>query len=170
VTHFVAVGKIASPAGLRGEVRVIRWTDSTERFGLLREVWIGEDEQAGTRYAIDGVRFTSTGVVLKLEGIGSRSQAEELSGKFVLIPADERIQPATGSYFVDDVVGLNVVTEEGKQVGVICEILRLPSNDLWQVDTGTGVISIPAVKEFIRKVDVPSKTVVIHEIEGLLEP
>ncbi len=141
-----------------------------DRFALLREVWVGPDEETGTRLRLDRVRMTGSGIVLKLGGIESRSQAEGLVGKLVLIPARERIQPATGSYFIDDVVGLRVVTEEGKQVGVICEILRLPSNDLWQVDTGAGVVSIPAVKEFIRKVDVPSKTVVIHEIEGLLEP
>jgi len=170
VAHFVAIGKISAPAGLRGEVRVIRWTDSKDRFGLLREVWVGDDEETGTKFGINGVRYTSTGVVLKLESIESRTQAEDLVGKFVLVPANEKARPASGSYFIDDVVGLRVVTEEGKQVGVICEVLRLPSNDLWQVDTGAGVVSIPAVKEFIRRVDVPSKTVVIHEIEGLLEP
>jgi 16S rRNA processing protein RimM len=67
------------------------------------------------------------------------------------------------------VVGMEVVTEEGKRVGVVLEILRLPSNDLWQVDSGTKTISIPAVKEFIRKVDEKTRTVVIHEIEGLLD-
>jgi len=147
----------------------MRWTDSSERFELLKQVWIGEDERTGTKFEVNGVRFAGSGVVLKLGGIESRSEAERLVGKLVLIPDEEKVLPAAGSYFIDDVVGLNVVTEEGKQVGVVCEILRLPSNDLWQVDTGSGVISIPAVKEFIRKVDLPSKTVVIHAIEGLLD-
>ncbi len=169
MTRFVAVGKISAPAGLRGEVRIVRWTDSVERFGRLREVWIGDDEQTGTKFSVGGVRFTGTGVMLKLAGIENRSEAEQLVGKFVLIPAEQRVSPVAGSYFIDDVVGLEVVTEEGKRVGVVCEILRLPSNDLWQVDTGSGVISVPAVKAFIRKVDLASKTVVIHEIEGLLD-
>ncbi len=169
MTDFVAVGKISAPVGLHGELRVVRWADSPGRFGLLKRVWIGEGEGADTEFEIKGVRIAGSGVVVKLAGIESRSEAEALVGKLVLIPAEEKVQPARGSYFIDDVVGLSVVTEEGKHVGVVSEILRLPSNDLWQVDTGAGVVSIPAVKEFIRKVDLPSKTVVVHAIEGLLD-
>lgn len=169
MTGFVAVGKISSPVGLRGELKVIRWTDTVERFELLKKVWIGSDESSKKEFDVEGVRIAGANVVIKFVGIDDRTAAEQMVDKLVLIPDEETVQPVKGSYYIDDVVGMKVVTEEGKEVGVVCEILRYPSNDLWQVDSGSRIISIPAVKEFIRKVDLPSKTVVIHEIEGLLE-
>ena len=169
MTGFVAVGKISSPVGLRGELKVIRWTDTVERFELLKKVWIGNDESSKKEFGVEGVRISGAHVVVKLAGIDDRTAAERMVDKLMLIPDEETVQPGKGTYFIDDVVGMKVVTEEGKEVGVVCEILRYPSNDLWQVDSGSRIISIPAVKEFIRRVDVATKTVVIHEIEGLLD-
>ncbi len=166
----MAVGKISGAVGLRGEVKLIRWTDSPERFGLLKKVLVGRDESSHKEFDVENVRSAGAGIVMKFAGIEDRSSAEHLGGLLVMIPADDTVHPAKGSFFIDDVLGMKVLTEEGKEVGVVREILRLPSNDLWQVETKSGIVSIPAVKEFIRKVDVLSKTVVIHEIEGLLEP
>jgi 16S rRNA processing protein RimM len=166
---FVALGKISSPVGLRGEVRITPWTDSSERFSVLKKVWIGRNSEDSKEFAVLEVRITGRNPVLKLDGIETRSGAEQLKDHMVLIPGSEIVQPPVGSFFIDDVLGMNVVTEEGKRVGIVREILRLPSNDLWQVDSGSRLISIPAVKEFIRKVDLQSKTVVIHEVEGLLD-
>jgi len=166
---LVAVGKISGAVGLRGEVRVTRWSDSPERFRLLKKVRIGRDSEESREFAVEGVRFVGQHAVLKLVGVGTRSAAETMNGQLILIPGSEVVQPPQGSYFIDDVLGMSVVTEEGKRVGVVSEILRLPSNDLWQVDSGSTLISIPAVKEFIRKVDLSTRTVVIREVEGLLD-
>ena len=169
MADFVAVGKISSAVGLKGEVRMTRWTDSPERFKLLKKVWVGPDDVDVREFVVESVRVSGRDTVLKLGGIESRSAAEGMKDQVVLIPGSEIVKPPEGTFLIDDVLGMNVVTEEGKRVGTVCEILRLPFNDLWQVDTGSKVISIPGVKEFIRTVDVRSKTVVIHEVEGLLD-
>jgi 16S rRNA processing protein RimM len=169
VTTYVALGKIAGPVGLNGDVRIAPWTDSQERLKRLKHVWIGSDSTEATEFAVDAVRFSGRAIVIKFAGIEDRTAAEQIRDKLVLIPEELVVRPPRGSYFIDDVVVMEVVTEEGKRVGVVLEILRLPSNDLWQVDSGTKTISIPAVKEFIRKVDEKTRTVVIHEIEGLLD-
>ncbi len=169
MTGFVAVGKISGPVGIRGELKLIRWTDSPERFTRLKSVWVGRDENSLVEFDVQGVRSGGGSVVLKFGGVDDRTTAEQMVDQLVMVPEEEAVTPAEGSYFVSDVLGMRVVTEEGKAVGVVREILRLPSNDLWQVETARGVISIPAVKEFVRKVDVASKSIVIHEIEGLLE-
>ena len=169
VSDLVAIGKISGPAGLKGEVKVIRWSDSPGRFNLLRQVLLGHDAQEVREFAVERVRIAGKYVALKLRSINDRSSAEQLKDKLIFIPASERIDPPKGAFFVDDVLGMDVVTEVGKRVGVVREILRLPSNDLWQVKTESGMVSIPAVGEFIRSVDVSKKTIVIHEVEGLLD-
>jgi 16S rRNA processing protein RimM len=169
VTTFVAVGKVAGPVGLGGEVRITPWTDSEERLKQLKQVWIGSDPTAAKEFAVEGIRSSGRSTVMKVGGIEDRTAAEQMRDKLLLIPQEHVVPPPRGSYFIDDVLGMDVVTEEGKRVGIVREILRLPSNDLWQVDSGTKMISIPAVKEFIRNVDLRTKTVVIHEVEGLLD-
>jgi 16S rRNA processing protein RimM len=167
--EFVALGKISGPVGLKGEFKITPWADSPERFRLLKRVWIGHDPENVREFAVEGIRITGRNTVLKLGGIESRSAAEEIKNQLILIPGSDIVRPPEGSFFIDDVLGMNVVTEEGKRVGIIRDILQLPSNDLWQVESGSRLISIPAVKEFIRRVDLRTKTVVIHEVEGLLD-
>jgi 16S rRNA processing protein RimM len=135
----------------------------------LKKVWIGRDSENSREFAVEAVRINGRNTVLRLGGVENRSAAEELKDQLMLIPGADIARPPEGSFFIDDVLGMNVVTEEGKRVGIVREILRLPSNDLWQVDSGSKLISIPAVKEFIRKVDLQTRTVVIHELEGLLD-
>ena len=169
MAEFVAVGKITGAVGLNGEVRITRWTDTPERFRGLKLVWVGPDDVNVREFTIERVRESGRDTVLKLGGVENRSAAEQLRGEILLIPGDQMARPPKGSFFVDEVLGMKVVTEEGKRVGTVHEVLRLPSSDLWQIDTGAKLISIPAVKEFIRSVDVASKTIVIHEVEGLLD-
>jgi 16S rRNA processing protein RimM len=169
MADFVAVGKISGVVGLKGEVRVTRWTDFPDRFSSLKHLWIGPDDVNVREFVVERIRESRRDTVLKLGSVESRSDAEKLRNHLLLIPDNEVMKPPEGSFLVDDVLGMMVVTEEGKRVGTIRDILRLPSNDLWEIDTGTRLISVPAVKEFIRKVDIPTKTVVIHEVEGLLD-
>jgi len=166
---FVAVGKISGAVGLKGEIKITRWSDSVERFTQLQKVWIGHDSENSREFAVEEVRINGKNTVVRLGGVVTRSAAEQLKDQLMLIPGSDITQPPEGSFFIDDVLGMNVVTEEGKRVGIVREILRLPSNDLWQVDSGSKLISIPAVKEFIRNVDLQTRTVVIHELEGLLD-
>ncbi len=166
---FVALGKISGAVGLKGEIRISPWTDSLDRFSVLKNVWIGRDSEDSREFTVEDVRMSGHNAVVKFGGVETRSAAEKLSNLLVMIPGGEIVPPPEGSFFIDDVLGMDVVTEEGKRVGVVREILRLPSNDLWQVDSGSRLISIPAVKEFIRKVDLKTKTIVIHEVEGLLD-
>ena len=166
---FVAVGKISGPVGLKGEFKIVPWSDSPQRFKLLKKVWVGRNSEVAQEFGVEEVRITGRSTILKLGGIESRTAAEQMQDQMILIPGSEIVQPPQGSFFVDAVLGMNVVTEEGKRVGIVCDILCLPSNDLWQVESGSRLISIPAVKEFIRNVDPQTRTVVIHEIEGLLD-
>jgi len=169
MTDFVAVGKISGPVGMKGEVKVVSWTDSRERFRTLKKVWIGNDVAEPSPHSVERVRDSGSQTVVKFSGIGDRSAAEDARNKLVFISSKDVVKPPKGSFFIDDVLGMSVVTEEGKRVGIVRDVLRLPSNDLWQVESGSRMISIPAVKEFIRTVDVRTKTVVIHEVEGLLD-
>ncbi len=98
-----------------------------------------------------------------------RVKQNELRNRYLFVPKEESIKLRPGSYFMDDVIGCEVVTEEQMKIGIVTDLLTLPANDVWVVRNGAKEILIPAVKAIIRKVDVKKKRITIHALEGLLE-
>lgn len=166
---MIAVGRISKSVGLKGELSVVMLTDTAERFGKLKSVWIGTDEARAVKHAVLSVRATHSAVVLKLKGIESRTSADERRGQLLFVPPKDAVVPRKGSYFIHDIVGMSVVTESGEEVGTVQEVMQLPAHDVWVVAAGEKEILIPAIKEVIRSVDVERRTVVIRPLEGLLE-
>jgi 16S rRNA processing protein RimM len=88
---------------------------------------------------------------------------------YLFIPKEDAVRLQNGSYFVDDVIGCEVVTEEQTTVGMITDLFSLPMNDLWVIKKDEKEILIPAVKAIIRQVDVKNKRITIHALDGLLD-
>jgi 16S rRNA processing protein RimM len=160
VSQKVAIGQIGKCVGLKGEVRVIPLTHRVERFKRLDHVWIGIAEDDTFQKRVLAVRSHKNEVILQFE-------AEELRGKFIYVEEDGIELPPAGSYFIHDLVGLTVYDEAGNQIGVLKDVVAMSSNDIWVVQNGDREILIPAVKEFVRKVDV-EQGIVIRVIEGLV--
>lgn len=166
---MIAVGRITRSVGLKGELSLVMLTDRPDRFAMLKSVWVGTDEGQAVRHALLSARVARTAVIIKLKGIETRSAADEHQGQLVFVSDKDAIAPKKGSYFIHDVVGMNVVTEAGEKIGTVRDVMQLPAHDVWVVIAGVKEILIPAVKVFIRSVDVQSRTVVIRPPEGLLE-
>ncbi len=166
---MIAVGRITRSVGLKGELNIASLTDAPDRFGNLRTVWVGKDEEHAVKHPVDGVRGTKSAVVLKLGGIDDRTAADKRRGEFIFVAENDTVRPKRGSYFIHEIVGMKVVTEEAEAVGIVQEVMQLPANDVWVVRNGDREYLIPAIKEVIRKVDGKNKLIVIHPLEGLLE-
>jgi 16S rRNA processing protein RimM len=148
---------------------VLPLTDNSQRFNGLVSVWVGSSDKTAGQFDIDGIRIDAKEVVIRLKAVSSRSEAEKLKNNFLFVPEMTRIKLHDGSYFVDDIFGCEVVTEDQVKIGVVADLLALPANDIWVVRNGEKEILIPAVKAIIRQVDVKKKRIIIHAMEGLLE-
>jgi 16S rRNA processing protein RimM len=166
---LIAIGRISKPIGTQGELKVLPLTDDKQRFAGLQSVWVGHDAARVEQRDILTVRVDAKQVVVSLIGIETLHEAKELQNKYLFVPKEQKIELRTGSYFMDEVIGCEVVTEEQVNVGIVTDLLSLPANDVWVVRKGTKEILIPAVKEIIRNVDVKMKRITIHALEGLLE-
>jgi 16S rRNA processing protein RimM len=166
---LIAIGRISKPIGTRGEVRILPFTDDKQRFSDLQFVWMGENEEVVEQREIRTVRIDAKHVVLSIRGVETVEKAEEFRDQYLFVPKENMVQLRKGSYFVDDVIGCEVVTEEQNVVGKITDLLSLPANDVWVVRKGAKEILIPAVKAIIRHVDVEQKRITIHALEGLLD-
>lgn len=166
---MIAVGKISKSIGLKGEVRVALLTDSPDRFRSLKAVWIGGEAATATRYKIQSVRVSPAAVVMQVEKVETRTDADSLRGQFVFVADKDEAKPKRGSYFIHEIVGMNVVNEAGESIGTVKEVMQMPAHDVWVITSGSKEFLIPAVKEIIRSVDVGRRTVVIRPMEGMLD-
>ena len=161
--------RISKPIGTRGEVKVLPLTDDKQRFANLPSVWIGQDAANVELKNILNVRIDTKQIVLNFNGIGTVEEAKRIKDRYLFVRKEEAVKPQNGTYFVDDVIGCEVVTEEQVNIGVITDLMSLSMNDLWVVKKESKEILIPAVKEIIRQVDIVNKRITIHSLDGLLD-
>ncbi len=159
----IKLGKITAPQGIKGEVRVYPYTDELTRFSEIEAVLLD-----GQKRKIQNARYMKNMAVLKLEGVDDRNMAESLRNKELLLAKEDLWEQPEDTYFIDDLVGCAVVSEDGAPVGALRSIISRPAQDLYEIERADGsTFLLPAVKEFIKNVDLDNKTITIHLINGL---
>ena len=166
---FLAIGTIVKAFGIRGEVVIRIYTDSTSRFRRLKEVHLGRDAAASAAMRVERVAVEARGVRLKLAGVDSRTAAEALVGSLLFVDEGHRMPLPRGRFFVHEVVGLRVCDEEGRDLGTVREVLKMPAQDVYVIERHGREVMIPAVKEFVREIDPAAGIMRVRLIEGLLE-
>ena len=127
----------------------------------------GEHLEIGTY--VEKAVVSPRGIRLKLRGIDDRNAAGRIRGKILFVDEAHRAKLSKGQYFVHDVLGLAVREEGGGDLGTVADILRYPASDIYVVRGDRGEILIPAVKEFVRSVDLGTRTMTVRLIEGMTE-
>lgn len=144
-------------------------TDFPARFLKLRVLWMGADNVSAAETAVEKAVVSSRGIRLKLKGVDDRTVAKRLRGKLLFVDEAHRAKLPRGQYFVHDVLGLAVSEEGGGDLGTVADVLRYPASDVYVVRGERGEILIPAVKEFIRSVDMGTRKMTVRLIEGMTE-
>lgn len=165
----IIIGKIVNAVGLKGEVRIYSYSDRKERFGEL-ESFILSGKGTDVRCKVEKVRYQKNMVIAKLAGIDDRGGAESLRDKYVAITEDELAELPEDTFYIKDLIGCRMINEEtGGEIGVISDVIQNTAQDVYAADLPGGETAmIPAVGEFIRRVDIKARTVTVRVIPGLL--
>ncbi|HEY0756718.1 MAG TPA: ribosome maturation factor RimM [Ktedonobacteraceae bacterium] len=168
-TEWATIGQVVALFGVRGEVKVRLLTDIPDRFQQLEAIHAGPDHRL---YLIERVRpHKGEMIVLKLVGIDDASTAESLRLQELCIPLDQLAKLPPDSYYQHDILGLQVITLAGHELGPITEIIETGSNDVYEIKGQDGKqLMIPAIKAVIKQVDLIRRTMYIDPLPGLLEP
>ncbi|MCL5103987.1 MAG: ribosome maturation factor RimM [Armatimonadetes bacterium] len=161
----IVIGRVVAPFGLRGEVKVIVLTDFPERFGAGNEITIRIDDDKRRKVRIDASRPNKGGLTIKLKGIETRNDAEELRDSEVVIDQSELAELPSDRFYVFDIIGLKVVTDDGRELGEVADVLQGGANDVYVTSTG---LYIPAIKDVVTKIDIKAGLMVIRPMPGLL--
>lgn len=162
------VGQIVNTFGIKGEVKVTPFTDDINRFDDLKKVYV-KTRKEDKLYKVENVRYHKNMVLLKLEGIENPEQAELLKNAYLEIDREDAIPLEEGQYFIVDLIGLDVYTDEGTLLGKVDDIYNTGANDIYVVKDELGKqILLPGIKEVIKEVDLDNEKIIVHLIPGLI--
>ncbi len=167
--NLFAIGKIVGYFGVNGYLKILPTTHSLQRFKNLSQVYIGSSEHVVIRYSVEDVLISHKGLLLKLKEVYNRNDAMRIKNQFIFIGENDLIKPKRSEYFIHEIIGCEVWSTDNKFVGMVEEVYKMKAQDIWGIRKGGKLHLIPAVKEFIKKVDTENKRIVVRLIEGLIE-
>lgn len=165
LNEYTIIGKIINTKGIKGELKILPLTSSVDRFSDLKTVFVGEDLE---NYTISKVSYDAKFAYIKFVEFNDINEVLKFKEQFLYVKDSDRIKLDEGTYFISDIIGCEVFNTDNEFLGKIEDVLENPVNDLYVLKNENGQYLIPAVKQFIKKVDVINKTIIIDPIEGLI--
>ena len=159
---------ISSTHGVRGEVKVFPTTDDVKRFKKLKKVILDTGKEQ-LPLEIEGVKFFKQFVILKFRGIDNINDIEKYKGKSLLVDREHAVKLKKDEYFIADMIGMDVFTEDGELFGALKDVMETGANDVYIIEMSDGKeVLVPAIKQCILDVDIENRKMVIHLMEGLV--
>lgn len=164
---LLRIGVISSTHGIRGEVKVFPTTDYPEQFEELASVFLDTGKEL-LELELQKVRYFKNMVIVKFRDYDNINDIEPYKGKDLLITREQAVPLEEGEFFIADILGSRVVTEEGRELGVLDDVLETGANDVFVVKKPDGKeLLLPYIEECILAVDVDEKLITVHMMEGL---
>lgn len=163
---FVVTGRVLKPHGVLGWVKAEPLTTNPERFRAGRSFILEGEQEA--RLVLEGVEERAGCLLLKFRGLGTRREAEALSGRCLMVRPEELGEAPPGAYWEHQVVGLEVFTRAGRRLGEVAEVMETGANDVLVVE-GEREFLIPMTEQVVVSIDLESGRIVVEPLPGLLE-
>lgn len=163
----VVVGHVTRAHGIKGEVAVEIRSDEPTRFAAGATILT----QSGRSLEIERSQPHGRRLLVKFAGVEDRTGAEALRGTVLVVPESWLPELPTGEYWPFQLEGCEVVTESGRSLGLVSDVIPNPANDLWVAVDGTGTETlVPAIRDVIVEVDIEAKRIVVRDVPGLTAP
>lgn len=166
---LLRVGVITQTHGIRGEVKVFPTTDDPMRFKKLKHCVV-QLKREDIELEVQSVKFFKQYVIVKFKNYDSINDIEQFVKKDLMVTRDNAVKCEPGEYFICDLIGLKVITDDGRELGTLTEVLETGANNVYEVTTSDDKqILIPVIDECILAHDMKAGTVTVHLLDGLLE-
>jgi 16S rRNA processing protein RimM len=165
---FLEIGKFVGSHGIKGLAKVQHWCDSAEFFAAFKTLYL-KDNGGYTAVSVQSAKPHGNIMLLKLKGVETIEQAEEYRGKILYIKrSDARLED--GRYFIEEVIGCAVFDFNTKEpLGVLKDVTQNPANDIWHIEKDGKEYLMPAIKQFINKVDIDSEEAYVTAPKGIFD-
>ena len=164
---MLQVGVITQTHGIKGEVKVFPTTDDAQRFKKLKKVTLDNGKER-RELEITSVKFFKNLVILKFKGIDDINEVEKYKKAALFVTREDAVPLGENEYFIADLIGLRVVSEEGEELGTLDDVLQTGANDVYVVKNDKGEeILVPAIKDCVKNVDIDGGEIILHLLPGL---
>lgn len=164
------IGIFTSTHGLKGEMKVYPTTDDIKRFSYLKKVFLNNDKEERL-LEVEKVRYFKNMVILKFKGLDSINDIEGMKGASLFVSREDAAPLPEGSFYIADLIGLPVITDEGRRLGVLKEVLDTGANDVFLVqdpdDPKAREYLLPHIKSCVLKIDPEAGEILVHMMDGL---
>ena len=166
--EYFEIGQIVNTFGIKGFVKVMPFTDDITRYDELEKVLVVKKGQK-QEMQIEEVKYHKNMVLLKFKGIEDMNNAEKLKGLYLEVHRKDAIPLPEDTYYIADLLGLEVYTQEGKLLGKVDDIYSTKANDVYVIKDELGKqVLLPGIGEVIKDIDLDNEKIIVHLIEGLI--
>ena len=164
---YLEIGKIVSTHGLKGEVRVQPWCDSSDFLCEFETLYFDEGKKS---VDIIRARVQKNVVIMQLDGVDTVEEAQNLRNKILYMDRDD-VELDEGTYFIQDLIGLVCIDADGGgEIGKITDVLETGANDVYEITSAEGKkYLIPAIPDVVLETDLDGNTMTIRKMEGLFD-
>ena len=163
------IGVITQTHGIKGEVKVFPTTDDVKRFKRLEKVTIDSGKKR-FEAEIESVKFFKQFVILKFKGFDTIEDIQPYKQAKLLVDREHAVRLRKDEYFVADLIGTKVVSDEGTELGVMTDVIETGANDVYVVKNSEGEeILFPAIKDCVKEVYLENGVITLHVMDGLLD-
>ena len=166
--QLLQVGVITQPHGVRGEVKVFPTTDDPVRFKKLKKVILDTGKEK-LDLEVEHVKFFKQFVIVKFKEFDNINDIERYKRRPLLVTRENAVPLEEDEYFVADMIGMKVMTEDGTEFGTLSDVMETGANDVYVIDSKEhGEVLMPAIKECVLNVDMESGIITVHLMSGLI--
>ncbi len=168
---FLLVGEVLRPHGVQGELKVRVLTEYPERIATVPALYLGAGVDAPSPREVhtQSLRMHQGFALVKFREYPDRTAVERLRGLFLMVRIEDAVPLDEGEFYLYQVIGLPVRTEDGVDLGVVTEVLETGANDVYVVNGGAhGEVLIPVLPETILSTDIAGQMLTVRLPEGLL--
>lgn len=168
--EYLVLGKILRPHGIQGELRMSVQTDYPERVGKLKTVYLGKSDHDRNPqpYTVAGARLHKDYVLIRFAESPTRNDAELLRGRTVMVSMADAIPLDDDEFYLYQLIGMQVVTEDQTVIGIVKDIIETGANDVYVLTTDTGEVLVPAHEETLVNIDIDAEIITMKLPDGLL--
>jgi 16S rRNA processing protein RimM len=168
VTGRIKIGKISGASGVKGEMKLFHYSVERERIAGIGELFFLTDAGGPVRRKVLSMRYRGKTPLLLVEGVGTRTAAEALTGAEVYADKDALRPLDADSYYVEALTGCAVVDEDGVRIGEVVGVLDNPAHDILRIVSPDGAeLLLPMIDRFILSVNTEEKLVTVNPADGL---
>ena len=172
--EYFQIGVIASTHGLKGEVNVFPTTQDADRFLDLKKVILDTGREGKRELTVEKVRFNKKFVIVKFKEFNDINEVERFRQRPLIVKREDAIALEEGEYYLADLEGMKIVDEDGKELGILKQVIQTGANDVYEmkrtdVEGDADTVMIPGIKECVKNIDIENMIMTIHVMDGLFD-